>query len=385
MLRRCLRVLDVVAKPEVVLSLELWAKSMLYVVHNVLLSLVEAANAHAAIACVSKTWKHRVYTIAEFWSYITITRNLSMDHLSFVLSKCTAGTIHIRLIFRSIRIVCGIPATVNNVAVLVDSIFKRISPFFHRRKSFKLITENSIVFYRCHTRYSDIRANALEQLKLSYFYLPGFTEYIRAHGLHDLLFKDPINMCTSLQVVELFDFTCATCLDPDTLSILFKEAMISKKINDHMRVLHLGLISPFTIPSDYYLRSPSLQMLDIEFFRASFVGCLLQAMDLPGLVELAVRQVYHSINLLLVCSPLLEQLTTFTVHNDIGDDLCLGMLLDSMPCLQHLDLSSSFPHVFDWYCTWAYSVMRRKKCSLATNLKSLTLGRVPISSVVELV
>ncbi|KAJ7615625.1 hypothetical protein DFH06DRAFT_1367127 [Mycena polygramma] len=101
----CEPLVDIVAEPEVVLPLELWAKSMLYLVHDVSLSPVEAAQARAAIACVSKPWKHRVYTMAEFWSYITITRNLGMDRLTFVLSKCTAGPIHIRLILRSIRTV----------------------------------------------------------------------------------------------------------------------------------------------------------------------------------------------------------------------------------------------------------------------------------------
>ncbi|KAJ7604413.1 hypothetical protein DFH06DRAFT_1151181 [Mycena polygramma] len=370
------------------LPLEIWAKCVLFLIRDPALSLVQAAAARACVAGASKKWRmlicteqHRIYTMSEFWSYVTITKDLRMDSLSFTMSKCMASDISIHLLLRNVQHIRGVPATVKKTAKLVDDIMRRITPSSSRWISFKLSNKNPIVFHRLQTLCASVSADALKTLKLSYVYMPGYSSLIRAHGLHDLpytklpwfcnhlpristahIFCVPVcwgapGFCTNLQNIELSDFTCSTCLNPNTLSVLFAEAT-------QLRSLRIGPLTPFRIPDGYVLRSESLQALDVEFFRASFAGdgvtCTSGALHPTGLIS-------------------------FTAYGDLGEELILYSLFNSMPLLRSLDLASSYLHVFSTYCSWAYSRIRLGRPNPSSKLKTLALPQVRISSAVEMV
>jgi hypothetical protein len=242
----------------------------------------------------------------------------------------------------------------------------------------------------------------LVALKLAYLYMPGFSTHIRAPALYDLPFVPAtwfgntfdcleildlfcVPLCWSLpglfdrlQVVDLSDFSCYEPLDPHLLTALFLTAV-------NMRSLRLGPLRLFEVPSDYVLRSASLQILDLEFFRPRFVGRLLEAIRAPNLSDLVVRGVYDQLHLLLICPDLLLGITTFTVHLEIGDSVSLQHLYSAMPSLHTLDLTYSCPHVFDTYCAWAYSRVQFGLPNCAAQLKVMHLPPVSVLALVDLV
>lgn len=86
------------------------------------------------------------YSSPVFWVSITIFKDLGMNRLEFVLAHCVAGLLDITLSLRDVRKIYTLPATPENIDLLVDTIFRRIGPFSSRWRSFTLITENPYVF-----------------------------------------------------------------------------------------------------------------------------------------------------------------------------------------------------------------------------------------------
>ncbi|KAJ7152533.1 hypothetical protein C8R46DRAFT_1228752 [Mycena filopes] len=376
------RVVSPPPSEEVTLPIELWLRSFAELIHDPELTPSQSANNRAAVACVSKTWKRRVYSCPSFWTSITISKKVSIDRLRFVLGRCRDGSLDLTLNIRDLRNIAGRPATVWNIASFVDAVFDCIGPSSSRWRSFELCTENP--------------------LKLSYVYMPGFSDQIHAPAVYDLpfqinpwflddlprlstirMFCAPINWSAvvgfeSLEVVELTDFSAGTHLDPGLLPALFSGA-------PYLRVLVLGALRPFAVPSGYRLVSSSLQELDVEFYKPVFIGDILSSIVAPALRRLTVRQVYQHLHALLACPALLARIESFTAYSSFGDHVSIQHLFSAMPDLIHLDLTHSVSSAFEVYCLWAASRTKFNLPDHSARLVSLAVGRVRLHFVVEFI
>ncbi|KAJ7855763.1 hypothetical protein B0H14DRAFT_2579225 [Mycena olivaceomarginata] len=171
------------------LPMELWVQSMLELVHDPTLSPKESAASRGAVATVCKDWHECVYTTPTFWSNIVIFKDLNFDRLRFVVSKCAVGDVHIRLHLHNIRVIRGIPATIQVVALLVDRIFGCIADCAERWKTFELCTENPAIFHRVQSHCRSLDVTSLETLDLSYVYIPGHSPDIRAAEMYNVPFR----------------------------------------------------------------------------------------------------------------------------------------------------------------------------------------------------
>ncbi|KAJ7032305.1 hypothetical protein C8F04DRAFT_1185153 [Mycena alexandri] len=300
------------------LPLELWAKCICALILDGSLSPKHSAEMRGFVACVCKEWHSRVYTMSEFWSTITIFKSVPIDRLDFVLSKCASGPIHIKLHLRDVRSILGKPPTVWNVALMLDAIFEKITPYSTRWTTFQLITENPFVFRRVHHLCKSLPADSLSNLHMAYIYTPGYSAPIHPLDTYLLPFQaypwfgdklDKIRtlnfFCASvnwsafgtfqdLQELELSDFFCLESIAPGLLPTILNGA-------PQLRALTIGALREFALPTGYLLTSTSLRVLDVEFYRPAFVGGLLSAFHLPNLSTLVVRQVYSNVPLLLAC------------------------------------------------------------------------------------
>ncbi|KAJ7749109.1 hypothetical protein B0H16DRAFT_1888204 [Mycena metata] len=149
------------------LPMELWIKIVLKLLRDPKLSPSRIAAARAVVACVCKDWHVRVYAVPEFWTHITIYKNVTLARLDFVLAQCLNADLHIRLHLRDLKRVLGQPPNVWTTAMLVDTIFDRIGRTSSRWASFELCTENPL---------------------LSYIYMPGYFNYA-SPDIYDVPFQ----------------------------------------------------------------------------------------------------------------------------------------------------------------------------------------------------
>ncbi|KAJ7029486.1 hypothetical protein C8F04DRAFT_1187699 [Mycena alexandri] len=394
--------LDASTGQSVELPLEVWAKMVYALVHDHTLTPKQSAAMRGIVACVSKEWHRRVYSMSEFWSTITIFKSVSIEHLNFVLSKCMVGPVHVKLHLRDIRNILGRPATVWNISILVDSVFECLSPYSNRLESFQLLTEDPFVHRRVQFHCTVLPAAAISNLHLAYVYVPGYTPHV--HPLEEYeppfptrpWFQDNLSsvrrlnlFCTTvnwdafgafdnLEHFELCDYFCSSPMDADILPAILSSA-------PRLRRLIIGGLRPFVIPSDFELRSSSLRMLDVEFCRPEFIAQLIARVVTPNLDTLVVRQVYSNIKGLLDCPTLLSGITTFAVHSQIGDSGTLPMLYSAMPRLLRLDLTHSTSDAFLSYCDWAVSRPLLRLPNYSAKLVSLSVGRVQINTLHRLV
>ncbi|KAJ7152419.1 hypothetical protein C8R46DRAFT_1042694 [Mycena filopes] len=438
------RVVSPPPSEEVTLPIELWLRSFAELIHDPELTPSQSANNCAAVACVSKTWKsslscHQLKLAQAAWLQITAfggSHELWYDKQ--IMAKPFPGRsdfVGPRPHCREIRIrgISGIrigkrkrikleaaqvkarpraefalnlsqlelPAALN-IASFVDAVFDCIGPSSSRWRSFELCTENPFVFKRVQTLCADLPARWLTSLKLSYVYMPGFSDQIHAPAVYDLpfqinpwflddlprlstirMFCAPINWSAvvgfeSLEVVELTDFSAGTHLDPGLLPALFSGA-------PYLRVLVLGALRPFAVPSGYRLVSSSLQELDVEFYKPVFIGDILSSIVAPALRRLTVRQVYQHLHALLACPALLARIESFTAYSSFGDHVSIQHLFSAMPDLIHLDLTHSVSSAFEVYCLWAASRTKFNLPDHSARLVSLAVGRVRLHFVVEFI
>ncbi|KAJ7161103.1 hypothetical protein C8R46DRAFT_1038265 [Mycena filopes] len=384
------------------LPIELWLKSVFELIHDPTLTPSQSAKNRAAVACVSKVWRGRVYSVSAFWSSITIFKTVSIDRLRFVIAQCRDGDLDLTLNLREIRSIAGRAPTVWTIASLVDAIFDCIGPTSSRWRSFELCTENPFVFKRVQSLCAGLPADRLSRLKLSYVYMPGYSNHIHTPAVYELpfqvhpwfsdsisrlselrLFCAPMNWNAvgrfeHLEVVELTDFSADVHLDPGLLPALCRGA-------PSLRVLILGALRPFLVPADFRLESTSLRELDVEFYKPVFVGAILASVVAPGLRELVVRQVYDQLHALLACPDLLSRIERFTAYSSFGDHITIQHLFTAMPRLLHLDLSHSVPSAFNAYCQWAATRVSLGERDHSAHLQSLSVCRVPVEQVVGLV
>ncbi|KAJ7749110.1 hypothetical protein B0H16DRAFT_1461285 [Mycena metata] len=179
-----------------------------------------------------------------------------------------------------------------------------------------------------------------------------------------------------LERVEISDFSTVDPLDPEVLPALFAGAR-------RLRVLVLGALQGSNIPASYRLESGTLEELDVEFYRPTFVGALIASMHLPGLRTLTVRHVYSHLPYLLANIPLLSSVDSFTAYGAIGDYGSLDNLFRSMPVLRHLDLSNSTAEAFRWYCLRVFRSAKLRVPDCSSHLRSLAVGRVSVRMVLR--
>ncbi|KAJ7156487.1 hypothetical protein C8R43DRAFT_1125688 [Mycena crocata] len=392
---------SLVATLDFPLSYDLWLKIIVDLVHNPLLTPKESASARAVAACVSRGWHTAVSTTPVLWSTITIYPSVSISRLQFVLSRCNIGDLHLRLVFRATQRLHGQVATTSDILRVIDSVFHVLSPMSHRWKSFHLIAENPSFYGRIHSHCQDLRADFLSTIELAYVYLPGYPAMSDSDDTVPLPFRPNRWFAGSMSSVRRatafcasFDWTMWGLLDnldeveisdyslPNSLDSSFIPLLISSA--GRLRVLRLGALRPFQIPTDRQLRSYSIRVLDVEFGPSRFMTPFMASLDVPNLEDLMVRSVADSVHCLLTAPLLLSRLRAFRARAHIGDDHSLRQLFTSLPMLSVLDLRDVPSVVFTTYCDWAYSRLRFNQSNYAANLRELYLGIIDGEEVLRL-
>ncbi|KAJ6520782.1 hypothetical protein DFH09DRAFT_1098201 [Mycena vulgaris] len=385
------------------LGFDLWVQ----VIEDLLLapttSSLELAMYRAIVACVSKGWHFYVYSTPSFWSSISISKTLDLEHLDFVLDHCGTSDLSICLALRDIQLFAteGTDPT-SSVLSKIPDIFARISSTSPRWKTFELFTENPAAFMLVNDFCENLPAPSLQTLRISYLYMPGFSYYAESDTIYDkpaiptlwfnghfprlvhltsssapLSFPSP-NFYSYLETVDLSDRSRSSPLDASVLATLFRYAL-------KMRSLRLGAIPSFDFPPDFKLISLSLRAIDIEFYMGDLVGSLLAVMDVPHLIDLTLRRISSNGHSLLGCMSLLARITRLALHFDVQDTVFLHQLFTCLPMLTTLDLLHSTSAVFMTYCDWAFSRLRFQEPNHAANLVALYLCRVDLDVLALLV
>ncbi|KAJ7677843.1 hypothetical protein DFH06DRAFT_1316638 [Mycena polygramma] len=383
------------------LAYDLWRSTVLAFVYAPGADARESAFRRGIIAAVSKGWRSALYGGPGFWSRITIDKRMPLSALDFALSKCTEGDLHLRFSLLNVRRLDGLPATPDNIVAWVDNVFKRLVPLSSRWSSFKLDTENPVIFSRVRHHCVNLEAFSLAELDLSYTHLPGYYLLVDSqasqlpfqprswfksvlpclvrlsvycvplHMENDLMFE-------GLQVVDLACYDCPASIPVDVLPRLFAVAT-------RLRSLRLGTLSPFSLPDHYVLHSSSLKTLDLSFDSGPVAGAIFDALECPSLTELVVREVRDCVHYLFACPVILNRILVFRVHGDIGDHISLQHLFAALPRLQSLDLLHSSPDVFHTYCDWVRLRIKFNQSVWLQSLRSLDLPAVDLSALVRLV
>ncbi|KAJ7461246.1 hypothetical protein FB451DRAFT_1521653 [Mycena latifolia] len=269
---------------------------------------VQSASVRAAIASVSREWRSRVYSTQIFWSTISICKMLPMDRLDFVLRHCQTAHLNIRLSFREDHLFRSRDAASREIVELVDSVFALVALTSHRWRTFEVVTENPLVFVRIQQHCESLRAQALESVRLSYLYMPGYSVYSSDDPVYELLltplvwFRNHLpqlahleSFCAPLfwsppafafRLVELYvaDYACPLPMDPYAMQAIFAPAV-------SLRALRIGAMKAYDWPVNIFLGSNSLRALDLQFSDSPFAGSLLSAIVAPNVTELTVRDV----------------------------------------------------------------------------------------------
>ncbi|KAJ7130013.1 hypothetical protein C8R43DRAFT_1133983 [Mycena crocata] len=343
-----------------------------------------------------------LYTTPSFWNIFHIYHFTPIAHLDFMLSKCTTGEIHIKLLLRRTGFVDGAPITLSQTIAFVDRVFWHIGPTSRRWKSFALSTEHPYVFARVQYHCSMLLADSLTSFDISYVYLPGYASiqddpdadqipFQSADWFngqleqveHLYLFCYPVRwesfgVLTRLRVVHLVDFSTPLSLDSSILITLLSP-------NSSLEELRLGTVDVTEFPADVVLACPALRVLDVRFFRCRLVGKILSALIVPNLTDLVVRDVADQLYRLLICPALLSGLVHLELHGKAGDRYSLQHLFAAIPRLRSLNLHHTDSGVFDVYSDWALSRVRFQQANHAAHLRCLFLGHVDLSKLVALV
>ncbi|KAJ6536064.1 hypothetical protein B0H19DRAFT_1382878, partial [Mycena capillaripes] len=349
------------------LALDLWTLVVLAFIYEAGVAPDVTAYQRGIIARVCAGWQAGLYTTSVFWSRITVPKDMHVAALEFTLSKCS-GDLHLSFPLLNVRQFLGHPLTPFNAISWVNTIFDRIGPTSPRWKSFCLDTEYPFVFNQFRIRCSDIQALSLDLFDISYTYLPGFAADIDFES--GLLPFQPASWFGSsltrlthlslscvpllwdadcwferLEVVDLADFSC-----PDGIMVHVLPRRFA--LATRLRSLRLGAIVPFGLPSHFLLSSPSLTFVDLDFSSGSIVGDIFAAMDVPGLLHFAVRDVQDLVHYLIARPTILHRLQSFSVYGRVRDAGSFREVFASMPQLRSLDLSHAQHAVFDVYHRW---------------------------------
>ncbi|KAJ6522938.1 hypothetical protein DFH09DRAFT_1096896 [Mycena vulgaris] len=384
------------------LGFDIWVQVIEELLLSPTTSSLEATIYRVIVACVSKGWHFHVYSTASFWSSITISKKLNLNHLNFILAHCAESDLHIRLALGDPQLFSTERTDPSAVLNIITDIFARISSTSRRWKSFDFYTDNPAVFMLVNSFCKNLAAPSLRSLRISYLYLPGFGHFPESDVIYDApsvptswfdgqfprlthltsmsapLAFPSLDFYSSLETVDLSDCTRSSPLNAGVLVALF--ACASK-----MRSLRLGPILPFDLPPNFRLSSSSLRAIDIEFYMGPLVGSLLAIMDIPKLTDLTFRRVSSNGYSLLGCISLLSKITRLSIHYEVQDNVFLHQLFTCLPLVTTLDLLNSTPAVFMSYCDWAFSRLRFQEPNYAANLVGLYLCRVDLDVLALLV
>ncbi|KAJ6481344.1 hypothetical protein C8R47DRAFT_1218506 [Mycena vitilis] len=377
------------------LTYDVWRSVVLAFVNEPGVGARESAVRRGIVACFA------LYGGTGFWSCITVEKRMPLSALDFALSKCVEGDLHLRFTLLDVKRLEGLPASPAVVSAWIDSVFDRLCPLASRWRSFRLDTENPVIFNRIRHRCADLEAYTLARLDLSYTYLPGYS--LLADSQEGLLPFHPSSWFGSvlpslvrislycvpfimandllfegLEVVDLACYDCPASLPVDVLPRLF--ALASR-----LRSLRLGTLVPLSLPEHYVLLSHSLQSLDLSFDSGPVAGIIFDALECPKLTELVVRDVRDGVHFLTACPVVLNRITVFGARGDIGDRISLQHLFAAMPRLETLDLVHSTARVFYTYCEWVRLCIRFEQTVWIRNLRSLALPSVELHEVVGIV
>ncbi|KAJ7611884.1 hypothetical protein DFH06DRAFT_1345275 [Mycena polygramma] len=383
------------------LCVDTWTLIVSAFVHDPSVGPRELAVRKGIIACVAQGWKGALYDAPVFWSNIKIVKDMPVSALQFALSKIGDGDIHLWFSLVNFRRLGGRLATETDVHGWVDDRLRHLTPLSSHWRSFKLDTESPLVFTRIRGHCADLRAYSLVVFDVSYTYLPGHsldvkpsvrllpfdsTPWFRSvlpSMARLVLFCVPFVWASDmlfegLEVVELSYSHCPITLPVDILPRLFTLAT-------RLRTLRLGLLIPFDFPEGFILSSSSLQTFDIDFDSGPIVRTLLDALEVPSLRDMTVRDVRECVDYLFAFPILLNRLTHFRVHGPIGDRVSLQHLFAELRRIEFLDIAHSDAVVFETYLIWARTRARFNKSNYLEGLRTLHLPAVDLPLVVQLV
>ncbi|KAJ7631401.1 hypothetical protein DFH06DRAFT_1140642 [Mycena polygramma] len=380
---------------------DVWRAMVLAFVYEPGVDGKESAFRRGIVAAVSKAWRTALYGAPGFWSRISVDKRMPLSALTFALSKCTEGDLHLRFSLLNVRRLAGLPATPVNIDSWVDSVFDELVPLASRWKSFELDTENPIIFTRIRHHCVDLAAFSLARFDLSYTYLPGYSvlpypaddrlpfrpsswfQSVLPSLVHLSVYCVPLLLNNDLlfeglEFVDLACYDCPASIPIDLLPRLFAVAT-------RLRSLRLGTLSPFSLPEHYVLCSQSLRSLDINFDSGPITEAIIDALECPSLNELVVREVRDCVHYLTAYPVVLNRITSFRAHGDIGDRISLQHLFAVLPRLESLDLVHSNPDVFRTYCEWIRLRIKFDQGLWLHSLRTLVLPAADLAAVVRLV
>ncbi|KAJ7672312.1 hypothetical protein DFH06DRAFT_1124218 [Mycena polygramma] len=378
-----------------------WSLTIHAFVNDPSVSPKESAVRRGIIACVAQVWKGALYETPDFWTNIIIVKDMPVSALDFTLDKCGDDGVHLWFSLLNFRDLSGRLAGEEAVNKWVDDRFRRLSPISLRWRSFKLDTESPLVFNRIRVHCGALKAYFLTSFDVSYTYLPGHSLEVAPSARllpfdsvpwfrtvlpsltrlvvfcvpflwdNDLLYE-------GLEVVDLSYSHCPITLPIDVLPRLFTLAT-------RLRSLRLGVIAPFDFPADYILFSQSLRALDLDFDSGPVVRSFLDALEVPNLRDLTVRDVRECVDYLFAFPVLLNRITRFCARGPLGDRVSLQHLFAALPRIEILDVVHSTPLVFETYCEWVRLRERFGQSNYLGGLRVLHLPAVDLSLVVRLV
>jgi hypothetical protein len=280
----------------------------------------------------------------------------------------------------------------------LDRLFALVIPTSHRWDTFAISTFHPAVFRHVQHAFSDVAADALCILELDYSYMPGYSLLdISGEATYDFPFVPSIwfgdrypsphrlALCSAqidwlrvglfdaLVEIKLVHICVASALNWSVFQQLFQVAV-------RLEGVQLDDLSPFAIPSEGYLESPSVRRLDVAYPEdsiSSHMTDFVERFRFPNLCTAVARSfVWTDIGQLVRSKAILSTVSTFTLFGLCEDYNGMRALFDCMSNVSVLDLSEARGCAFRALRDWSLSRSSLASPLAILPLRHLSVGRI---------